>query len=365
MSSPSAPPPQDLSPATVAVTAGRPPRVPDGPLNPPIVLASTYHAGGETGYGRYGNPTWEMFEQAVGALEGGLATSYASGIAATAAILDLVPDGGTVVAQEQAYYGTLALLRDLADRGRVQVRAVDLTDLATAAEAIPGADLVWVESPTNPMLHVTDIAAVMSLAAAAGALGVVDNTFATPVLQRPLSDGASVVLHSATKYLSGHSDVLLGVAVVAEPELAARLLATRSRQGSIPGTFEAWLALRGLRTLGVRVRAAQDNARVLAERLATCAGVGTVHYPGTGAMLSFELDGGAGQADLVVGATDLWVNATSLGGVESALERRRRWPGESVQVPESLIRLSVGIEDVEDLWRDLSAAIEAATTPGA
>jgi cystathionine gamma-synthase len=354
----------ELATATVAVAAGRPPRSPDGPLNPSIVLASTYHAGGDTGYGRYGNPTWSMLEEAVGALEGGLATSFASGMAATAAVLDLVPDGGLVVAQEQAYYGTLTLLRELEQHGRLRVRPVDLTDPAAADTAIDGADLVWVESPTNPMLLTADVPTLMRRAAEVGALGVVDNTFATPVLQRPLTEGAAVVVHSATKYLSGHSDVLLGAAVTSDPAVSARLVATRSRQGSVPGPFEAWLVLRGLRTLHLRVRQSQASAQVLAERLRAHPGVEAVHYPGLGAIVSFEVPGGAEQADRVTGATELWVHATSLGGVESSLERRRRWPGESADVPETLIRLSVGVEDVDDLWRDLSAALGEAGAAG-
>ena len=351
------PGPADLSPATVAVTAGRPPRAPDGPTNAPIVMASTYHAGGEVGYGRYGNPSWEMFEAAVGALEGGVATCFASGMATTAAVLDLVPPGGTVVAQEQAYYGTISLLRELERTGRLRVRPVDLTDLAAARAAVDGADLVWAESPTNPLLLVVDLPAVMSAARQAGALGVVDSTFATPVLARPLFMGADVVVHSATKYLSGHSDLLLGVAVTGDPALAERLGASRSRQGAVPGAFEAWLALRGLRTLHVRMMRAQSNAATLAERLSAHPAVTAVHYPGTGAMLSLQLRGGAAAADQVSATTRVWVHATSLGGVESSLERRRRWPGESTDVPESLIRLSVGIEDVDDLWGDLSDAL--------
>ena len=354
---PDHPSPGDLSPATVAVTAGRPARVADGPLNAPIVMASTYHAGGDVGYGRYGNPTWGMLETAVGALEGGTATSFASGMAATAAVLDLVPPGGTVVTQEQAYYGTLSLLREHERTGRLRVRLVDLTDLGAAERALGGADLVWAESPTNPLLLVVELPALMSAAREFGALGVVDNTFATPVLSRPLDAGAAVVVHSATKYLSGHSDLLLGVAVTDDPDLAARLVATRSRQGSVPGAFEAWLALRGLRTLHVRVQRAQSNAATLAERLRAHPGVAAVHYPGTGAMLSLEVRGDAGTADRLCAATTVWVNATSLGGVESSLERRRRWPGESTEVPETLVRLSVGIEDVDDLWGDLAAAL--------
>ena len=346
-----------LSPATVAVTAGRPPRSPDAPLNPPLVLASTYHAGGEVGYGRYGNPTWEMFESAVGALEGGHATSFASGLGAVAAALDLVPLGGVVVAGPDAYYGSLKVLRRMEEQGRLTVRQVDLSDAAAAAAAVDGAAMVWAESPTNPMLRLVDLAALAARSRAAGALLVVDSTFATPILQRPLELGADVVVHSATKYLSGHADLLLGVAVAADVDIAGRLVEVRGTMGAVPGAFDAWLALRGLRTLHLRVQRASENAAVLAVRLAEHPSVTRVHYPGMGAMLSIELGRTPADVEAIIGSTRVWVHATSLGGVESSLERRRRWPGESSDVPESLVRLSVGVEDVEDLWEDLSEAL--------
>lgn len=348
----------NMAPATVAVSAGRPPRRPDGPMNPPIVMASTYHAGGDVGYGRYGNPTWEMLETAVGALEGGVATSYSSGMAAVAATVELVPVGGIVVTAAGAYYGSLALLRRLEERGRLSVRLVDLTDLGAAAEALQGADLCWAESPTNPLLRLVDLADLAARSRAAGVLLAVDNTFATPILQRPLEVGADVVVHSATKYLSGHSDLLLGLAVARDPAIADRLVEVRSGTGSVPGTFEAWLALRGLRTLHLRVERAQANAVELAVRLALHPAVSRVHFPGIGAMLSVELHGSVATTDAVTAATRIWVHATSLGGVESSLERRRRWPGESTDVPETLVRLSVGVEDVDDLWGDLCEALE-------
>jgi len=350
--------PASYAPATIAVSAGRPPRSPDGPMNPPIVMASTYHAGGEVGYGRYGNPTWEMLESAVSALEGGVATSFASGMAAVTAVIDLVPVGGVVVASPAAYYGTLAMLVRLEETGRLRVRRVELTDRDATTEALQGADLCWVETPTNPMLRRVDLDDLGTRTAQAGVMLVVDNTFATPILQRPLQSGADVVVHSATKYLSGHSDLLLGVAVAADADIAERLVGHRSTQGAVPGTIEAWLALRGLRTLQLRVERAQANAAELARRLGRHEAVAQVHYPDLGAMVSVVLHGDAAAADRVTGSTELWVHATSLGGVESSLERRRRWPGENTEVPETLLRLSVGIEDVEDLWADLEAALE-------
>jgi cystathionine gamma-synthase len=346
-----------LSPATIVVAAGRPPRRPDGPTNAPIVMASTYHAGGDVGYGRYGNPTWEMFETAIGALEGGAATSYASGMAAVGAVLDLVPDGGTVVTSPDAYYGTLALLKVLESRGRLTVRQVDLTDNAAAAAALSGADLLWAESPTNPLLRLLDLPALLAAAHDNGAVSVVDNTFNTPIVARPLEIGADVVVHSATKYLSGHSDLLLGVAVARDAAVSDRLVAHRGLHGAVPGSVEAWLALRGLRTLHVRLERAQASAAALADRLAEHPRVAQVLYPRCGAMVSIVLHGDVAAADQVAGTTRLWVNATSLGGVESSLERRRRWPGESHEVPETLLRLSVGIEDVDDLWADLANSL--------
>ena len=280
---------RSLAAATLAVSAGRPPRMPDGPLNPPLVMASTYHAGGDVGYGRDGNPTWEMLESAVGALEGGVATSYASGLAAVSAVLDLVPTGGLVVAPPDAYYGSLKIVSRLESQGRIRVRRADLTDTAGLAEAVEGADLVWAETPTNPLLKVVDLEALGARCAAAGALLAVDSTFATPVLQRPLEHGADVVVHSVTKFLSGHSDLLLGVAIAHDADVATRLVETRSVLGALPGTVEAWLALRGLRTLHLRIERASANAAELAGRLAGHTAVSAVHYPGFGAMVSGSL----------------------------------------------------------------------------
>lgn len=352
------PSPPELAAATLAVTAGRPPRAADGPLNAPIVMASTYHAGGEVGYGRYGNETWKMFEAALGALERGVATSFASGMAAAAAALELVPDGGLVVTQRHAYYGTLTLLRRLEEAKRLSVRLSDLTDPANLDAAIDGADVVWAETPTNPMLLTVDVPALSAAARRADALTVIDSTFATPILQRPLDQGADLVVHSATKFLSGHADVLLGAVVARDPATAERLVAHRSTAGAVPGTLEAWLALRGLRTLHLRVHQGQTNARELVRRLRGHPAVASVHYPGSGAMFSFVTNGDDAAATAVTQTTKLWVHATSLGGVESSLERRRRWPGESTDVPEALVRCSVGIEDVDDLWRDLAAALD-------
>jgi cystathionine gamma-synthase len=349
-----------LSPRTRLVTEGRPQAEADAPLNHPVTFASTYHAGGERGYGRYGNPTWEAFEDVLGGLEGGQALAFASGLAASSAVLSLLPEGAVVVAPEIAYLGVLDQLRERLDSDRIRLRQVDISDTAALEAATDGATMVWLETPANPKLEVADIAAAAAAARTAGAVSVVDNTFATPLLQRPLELGADVVIHSATKLIAGHSDVLLGATVTNDDDLLSRLARHRKLHGAIPSPMDVFLALRGMRTLGVRLDRAQDNAATLVERLGTHPAVETVHYPGFGTMCSIEVTGGAAGADRVVEAVELWVNTTSLGGVESTLERRRRWPTESELVDPSLIRLSVGIEDVEDLWADLARGLDAA-----
>ncbi len=362
---------------TVAVTAGRPAPVPDAPFNPPIVFASTYAASpevgtGEMGYGRYGNPTWLALEETIGALEGGRALTFGSGMAAAHAVLELLPQNFTVVVPQNAYLGVIAAAEERATRYGGTVRRVDVADTAQVLAAAEGADLVWLETPTNPTIEVADLPAVA--AALPDVTLVVDNTFATPLLQQPLAVGADIVLHSATKLLSGHSDALLGALVVAEHDTARfdALTANRKLHGAVPGTMEAYLVLRGIRTLPVRLGQAQANAQVLAERLAEQQVVQRVRYPGLpsdpghevaartmagfGSLVSIDFADGP-TAEAFVTATRLWVAATSLGGVESTLERRRRWPSELPTVPEGLVRLSVGIEHVEDLWADLEQAL--------
>lgn len=333
----------------------------DAALNPDVVLTSTYVASPDAGartYGRFANPTWEALEAALGDLEGGPALVFASGMAAVSATVHLVPPGGVVVVPEGAYNTTLALVDDLAAAGRIVVRRVDVTDVAAVTEALRGAAMLWLESPTNPLLDVADVAACCAAARAEGAVAVVDNTFSTPLLQRPLELGADVVVHSVTKFLAGHSDVVLGAVAVPDDGLREALHRHRTVHGAVPGPWEAWLALRGLRTLHLRLDRAGANAAALAGRLAAHPAVRRVRYPGSGAMVSVEL-ADSGTADALVAAVRLWVPATSLGGVESTLERRRRHPSEPDVVPESLVRLSVGVEDVEDLWADLKAALDA------
>ncbi|HEU4568828.1 MAG TPA: PLP-dependent aspartate aminotransferase family protein [Marmoricola sp.] len=343
-------------PATRAVHAGRPPHETDQPLNTPITMASTYVAGGALEYGRYANPTWTAFEEALGSLEGGRCLAFASGLAAVATVLDLVGQGQTVVAPRHAYNGSVMQLADLEARGRLSTRLVDIGDTEAVVAACSDAALVWIESPTNPALEVADVPAITRAAHDAGAYVVVDNTFATPMLQRPLEDDVDLVVHSATKYIAGHSDLLMGAVVTRDDELHGVLKGRRDLTGAIPGAFEAWLALRGLRTLPLRVERAQANARELVRRLREAPHVAEVRYPGFGAIVGLVLDSGL-AADLFQHKTALWVFATSLGGVESTLERRRRWKSEPATIPDGLVRLSVGIEDVEDLWDDLAQAL--------
>ena len=346
----------ETRPATVAVHAGRPPHETDQPLNVPITMASTYVAGGGLEYGRYANPTWTAFEEALGALEGGRCLAFASGLAAVATVLDLVGQGRTVVAPRHAYNGSVMQLADLEARGRIRSRLVDVTDTDAVVEACADAALVWLESPTNPALEVADVATITRAAHEHGAYVVVDNTFATPLLQQPLDDAVDLVVHSATKYIAGHSDLLMGAVVTRDEELFGVLKGRRDLTGAVPGAFEAWLALRGLRTLPLRVERAQANARELVRRLPGAPHVAEVRYPGFGAIIGLVLDSGL-AADLFQHKTRLWVYATSLGGVESTLERRRRWKSEPATIPDGLVRLSVGIEDVEDLWADLEQAL--------
>lgn len=350
------------------MAAGRPERTPGASVNPPIELTSTYVAReGGVGYGRNGNATWTAFEDALGQLEGGDALVFASGMAAITSVMSLLPEGGTVVTPRHAYNLTTSLLADYAKAGH-DIREVDIEHTDDVVEALEGADLVWTESPTNPMLEVADLRTIFTAARLRGVMSVCDNTFATPLVQKPLDLGADVVVHSVTKYLSGHSDVLLGATVTRRDDLHMALSRRRTLHGGIAGPVEVWLALRGLRTLHVRFERACANAAELARRLGTHPGVERVRYPGFGAMLAIEVRGGAGgaggadSADAVAAGCRLWLDATSLGGVESLIERRRKYAAESPTVPENLLRLSVGIEDVDDLWRDLDHALRSSAT---
>jgi cystathionine gamma-synthase len=344
-------------PETSAITAGRPEVAPDASLNPPLIFSSTYHAGGPVGYGRYGNESWTALESAISELEGGQTLSFSSGMAAISAVFSILPIGAPVVASNQGYSGTMGLLNQHHASGRLEVRFVNITNTEEVIGALKGAALLWLESPTNPCLDIADLPALIA-AAKKQNIGVgVDNTFATPLVQKPLSMGADIVMHSVTKFLAGHSDVVLGSLSTADPALLSRLEESRRYNGSIPGPFEAWLALRGIRTFPVRFKAAEANAKALVTRLQSHAKITKVRYPGFGAVISFEIDGNAEKAEKVCESSQLITHATSLGGVESLWERRRRWAGESPSVPEQLIRLSVGCEHVDDIWQDIEQAL--------
>jgi cystathionine gamma-synthase len=345
-----------LHPETSAISAGRPEAAPDAPLNPPIVLTSTYHAGGPVGYGRYGNESWSALETAIGELEGGATLSFSSGMAAISAVFSILPIGAPIVASNQGYSGVMGLLNQFQASGRLEVRFVEITNTEEVIAAMKGAALVWLESPTNPCLDVADLPALITAAKKLGIGVAVDNTFATPLVQKPLTMGADIVMHSVTKFLAGHSDVVLGSLSTNDEALFKRLDEARRFNGSIPGPFEAWLALRGIRSFPVRFRAAESNAKDLVTRLSGHSKVTRVRYPGFGAVISFEVDGTAADAEKVCESSQLITHATSLGGIESLWERRRRWALESPSVPEQLIRLSVGCEHVDDLWADIQQA---------
>ncbi|CCQ47458.1 cys/Met metabolism PLP-dependent enzyme family protein [Pseudarthrobacter siccitolerans] len=383
-----------LAAETVVVAAGRPPRDRDQPVNPPIVLSSTYFgsgplADGDRGYGRYSNPTWDPFEEALGQLEGSELPGllYASGLAAVSSALSLIPAGGVLVMPTHSYSGSLVMAAELAQKGFIELRTVDIADTEAVKEALSPrgpaarpAAMLWLESPTNPMLGIADIPALAEAAHAAGAIVVTDNTFSTPLVQQPLLLGSDIVLHSVTKYLAGHSDVVLGALVTSNPDIRSALLHHRIIHGGIAGPFEAWLALRGLRTLALRIERSQASAKVLAERLAAHPMIESLRFPGLpsdpgheraktqmkgfGSIICIQVApvaglSGADAADALVRALELWLPATSLGGVESLIERRRRHTAEPASVPENLVRLSVGIENVEDLWADLKQALDA------
>ncbi len=362
-----------------------------GAVTPPLHLSSNFSFSGFNqkrayDYSRSGNPTRDLLSEALADLEqGAAAVVTSSGMAAVALALELVPAGGRVLAAHDCYGGTWRLLDAWAKKGRFDVHFADLTDRsALAAGLAEGPSLVWVETPSNPLLRITDIRHVAQAAHATGALCVVDNTFLSPALQQPLALGADVVVHSTTKYINGHSDVVGGVAVAREPELADKLKWWGNCLGLTGAPFDSWLTLRGLRTLNARLRAHQENAAALAELLDTHPAVSRVFYPGLhshpqhalakrqqsgfGAMLSFELAGGEGAVREFLDGLQCITLAESLGGVESLIahpatmthaamapEARR-----AAGISDTLLRLSVGIEDISDLTRHLRAALARA-----
>lgn len=396
---------ESLGFATRAIHAGQEPDAATGAVVPPIYQVSTYKQDGVGGlrggweYSRSGNPTRAALEAALAAVEGGAAAfAFASGLAAEDALLRAaLRPGDHMVIGNDVYGGTYRLVARVLGPWGVEHTAVDLTDPHQLVDAIrPGqTKVVWVETPSNPLLSVVDIAAVAAHARAAGALLVVDNTFASPALQNPLALGADVVVHSTTKYVGGHSDLVGGAVVVADgAQLPAGLEGPtgttsvrdavafhQNASGAVAGPFDAWLALRGLKTLDVRMQRHCANAQRVAEFLAGHPAVTAVHYPGLadnpghelaarqmrgfGGMVSFRV-GSAETAVAVCGATEIFTLAESLGGVESLVEHPARMThgsvaGTALEVPDDLVRLSVGLEDADDLVRDLDRALAAAT----
>jgi cystathionine gamma-synthase len=367
--------PSGIKPESWLVSAGRA-STPGAPLNVPLIPASNFIIGTGREYARDdGTPTWEALEAIVGGLESGKAVAFASGMAAIAAAFDQLAAGAVVVLPDDCYQGVAGLAAAGAERGRWSVQRVAVDDTAGWMRACGVADLIWLESPSNPLLTVADLEAVCAAPRKPGAIVAVDNTFATPLNQQPLAVGATVSLQSATKFIGGHSDLLAGVATTNDDALWHALKKSRELTGATPGTLEAFLAVRGARTLAVRLYRAQQTAMLLAERLAQHPLVTRVRYPGLlshpthatatrvlkgfGTIIAFDLRGGATFADAVCRNIRLIRHATSLGAVESTLERRAAIPGQG-HLPPSLLRLSVGIEDADNLWVDLDAAICAA-----
>jgi len=375
-----------LRPETLAAHATGTIDAQTGAIIPPIHPSTTYERDADLRYSRgrcYSrgdNPTDESAAQTLTALEGGAQTLlFASGMAAATSVFQALEPGDHVLAPKVMYWALRSWLGGFATRWGLEIELVDTSDLDAVKAALrPGKTrLLWVESPANPLWSVSDIAALAELAHAAGARLAVDSTVATPVLTQPLSLGADIVMHSATKYLNGHSDVVAGSLTTAQTDdFWARIKAIQVQGGGILGPFEAWLLQRGLRTLYPRVRWQSASALTLAERLAAHPGVLEVLYPGLpsfpghdlarrqmqggfGAMLSVRIKGGRDAAIATAAHVRLWKRATSLGGVESLIEHRASIEGPTSPVPDDLLRLSVGIEAVEDLWADFVAALAA------
>jgi cystathionine gamma-synthase len=372
---------------TRAIHAGQEPDPATGAVTVPVHLTSTYKQDGVGGlrggyeYSRSGNPTRTALQEALAALEeGATGLAFASGLAAEDTLLRTVcAPGDHVVLPGDAYGGTFRLVSRAHSRWGLEHTPVDLNDLDALRAAIrPTTRVVWCETPTNPLLNIADIAALAEVAHAAGALLVVDNTFASPYLQRPLTLGADVVVHSTTKYLGGHSDVVGGGLITADAGLGEQLAWSQNAMGAVAGPMDAWLVLRGIKTLGVRMDRHQANAARVAEFLLGHPAVGSVLYPGLpdhpghdiaarqmsgfGGMLSFRLTGGEEAALRVCERARLFTLAESLGGVESLIEHPGRMThasaaGSPLEVPADLVRLSVGIEDAEDLLADLDQAL--------
>jgi len=367
---------------TLAVHADHTSDPTTGAVMPPLHLATTFERATDESYPagysyiRSGNPTRAALERMLAALEGGeAALAFASGMAATTAIFQALDPGDHVIAPLDAYYGTAIQLRETFMRWGLGVSFADMTDLAAVHAAVqPNTKVIWAETPSNPLLSITDIAGVANIAHAAGARCACDNTWATPVLQRPLALGADLVMHSTTKYLGGHSDVLGGAVIArADDDFTWRLRDIQGHGGAVPSPFDCWLVLRGIRSLPYRMRGHCDNAARIAAFLAEHAAIEAVHYPGLagqpghhiaahqmarpGGMLSFQVRGDAEAALAVTRRLRLFTRATSLGGPESLIEHRASVEGATTRAPANLLRVSVGLEHPDDLIADLAQAL--------
>ena len=368
---------------TSCVHAAQSPDPATGAIAPPIHLTTTFERDADGGYprgfrySREGTPNRDALEACVAELEGGIAAlACSSGLAAAAIVFELLSPGERVVAARRTYYGVQKQLRDMVARRGTAVEFVEAGDTAELARAVDARTrLVWVETPANPLLSLTDLAAAAEIAHAQGARLACDNTFATPYCQRPFQHGVDIVMHSGTKYLGGHSDVLSGLVVVRDDQaLAARLREIHTEGGAVLGPFDCWLLRRSIATLGLRMRQQCASAIAIAERLAANPRVERVLYPGLathpehalarrqmsggfGAMISVLVRGERERAMAVAARTQLFKRATSLGGVESLIEHRASIEGPGTTVPDNLLRLSIGIEDPDDLIADLESAL--------
>lgn len=372
---------------TVACHAGREVDPTTGAVAPPLILSTTFERAADGSlphgnlYSRHDNPNRHALETALAALEaGGVAAAFASGQAATMSVLHALSPGDHVLLPIEMYYNTRGLLDTHYGRWGLRADYVDMTDLRAIESAMqPATRLLWVETPSNPRLFITDIAAVARLARKVGAACVVDNTWATPVCQRPLELGADLVMHSATKYFGGHGDVTGGCVIAPTPDgtLFERIRSYQGLGGAVPSPFDCWLLLRSLPTLPCRVHTQCDSATRIAEALAKQPGIRQVYYPGLtshpghetarrqmrefGGMLSFEVEGGASTALAVAANVRLFTRATSLGGFESLIEHRATVEGPNSPTPPGLLRCSIGLEHPDDLIADLARALRSLT----
>tara|TARA_B100000073_G_scaffold50015_1_gene36883 strand:- start:9321 stop:10448 length:1128 start_codon:yes stop_codon:yes gene_type:complete len=364
----------DLDKGTFLIAAGRDRSI-GAPLNSPPMPASNFYLPHERVYSRSEQTeTVNRLEELVGGIEGGNALMFGSGMAAAAAVLHRLPVGSTLALPTDPYHGVNGLAEEGETQGRWKIWRIHPNDTDTWVDACATADLVWIETPANPLVDVTDLLTVCAAPRREGTIIAVDSTFATPICQLPLDLGADIVMHSATKFLGGHSDLLAGALIVRSDDLRDELYQRRLLNGGVIGSLEAFLTLRGMRTLHLRMERALENAEQLAHRLKAHPNVAKVRYPGLqddpnntiastfmngyGAVLSFETTDGGAQATRACETVKVIHHATSLGGVETTMERRSVIPGQE-NIPPSLIRMSVGCEEFDDLWADLDAALRS------